>query len=122
MPEMTESLLKRNLYTVFNERDAEKRRAAIANIWTADGVFIDLDGPHHGQAELDETAASLHDQFPGYLFTLLGPIQAFHGVGRFSWAFGPPSEPMNITGMDVGVVTGGRMSALYTFIDPPKDD
>ena len=84
MPEMIGRLLKRNLYSVFNERDAKKRLAAIANIWTADGVFTDLDGRHLGHAALDETAAKLRVQFPDYLFTILGSIQAFHGVGRFS--------------------------------------
>jgi hypothetical protein len=122
MPDVIESLLKRNLYAVYGERDAEKRRAAIADIWTADAIFIDPDGHHLGQAALDEAVARLQGQFPDYVFSELGPIQGFHGIGRLPWAFGPPSEPTKITGLDVAVVAGSKLSALYTFVDPPKGD
>jgi len=122
MPEIIESLLKRNLHDVYGERDAEKRRASIADIWTPDAVFIDPDGRHLGQTALDEAVAGLQGRFPDYIFSELAPLQAFHGVGRLPWAFGPPSEPTKITGLDVGVVTEGRLSTLYTFLDPPKDE
>jgi hypothetical protein len=44
---------------VFSERDAEKRRAIIASLWAADGVFIDPDGIHVGRAAIDQTAEQL---------------------------------------------------------------
>lgn len=68
MPDVTESLLKRNLYAVYGERDAEKRRAVIADIWSADADFIDPDGHHSGQAASDEAVARLQRQFPEYVF------------------------------------------------------
>jgi hypothetical protein len=43
------------------------------------------------------------------------------GIGRLAWGFGPPNEPAKITGLDVAVVTNGRLSALYAFLDSPKD-
>jgi hypothetical protein len=39
-------------------------------------------------------------------------------AGRIAWAFGPPHEPRRITGLDVAIVSAGRISALYTFLDP----
>ena len=35
------TLLTRNLQDVFGENDPERRRAAIDEIWTEDGVFYD---------------------------------------------------------------------------------
>ena len=35
-----------------------------------------------------------------------------------AWAFGPSDEPQRSTGLDVAVVNAGRISALYTFLDP----
>ncbi len=47
MPDTVETLLKRNLHEVFGERDVEKRREAIAQLWTEDCVFIDQSGKTH---------------------------------------------------------------------------
>ena len=48
MPDTIESLIKRNLHEVFGERDTQKRREAIAQLWTEDCVFIDHSGKSHG--------------------------------------------------------------------------
>ena len=40
MPDTIETLIKRNLHEVFGERDVQKRRKAIAQLWTEDCVFI----------------------------------------------------------------------------------
>ena len=43
-PDRVSTLIKRNLHEVFGERDAKKRREAIAQLWTEDCVFIDHSG------------------------------------------------------------------------------
>src|SRR5437667_6524373 len=48
MPNTIETLIKRNLHEVFGERDAKKRREAIAQLWTEDCVFIDHSGKSRG--------------------------------------------------------------------------
>jgi hypothetical protein len=121
MPNVIEGLLKQNLYGVFGEHNAEKRRAAIADIWAQDAVFIDPDGRHLGQAALDEAVVKLQSRFPAYVFSEIRPVQAFHGVGRLPWAFGPANDPTKITGLDLALVSGGRLSTLYTFLDPPRE-
>jgi hypothetical protein len=40
MPDTIETVIKRSLHEVFGERDAQKRRKAIAQLWTEDCVFI----------------------------------------------------------------------------------
>jgi len=43
---------------------------------------------------------------------------AYNGVGRLFWSFGPPDEPQKITGIDVCFTSDqGRITALYTFVD-----
>jgi hypothetical protein len=46
-------LLPENLYRVFNETDLDKRKAAIADLWDEDGIFIDPLGVHQGHEKLN---------------------------------------------------------------------
>ncbi len=112
-------LLTRNLHSVFGETDPAKRRAAIAEIWTEDGLFVDPHGRGVGREALDGAVEQLHAQFPGFVFAAVGEPQAFFEVGRLAWAHGPAGAPPKVTGVDVVTVRGGRIAALYTFIDPP---
>jgi hypothetical protein len=41
MSDSVENLLVRNLYEVFGERDAARRKAAIETIFDRDAVFLD---------------------------------------------------------------------------------
>jgi hypothetical protein len=81
--------VRQNLFAVFGERDPAKRRAAIASIWAADGIFIDPDGPHAGQGAIDEAVEQLLRKFPDFVFSERGAVDAFHGIGRLAWGFGP---------------------------------
>jgi hypothetical protein len=118
MPAKIEFLLRQNLFAVFGERDAATRRATIASIWKADGIFIDPDGPHAGHAEIDEAVERLLRKFPDFVFSERGVVDAYHGIGRLAWGFGPPDAAPAITGLDVIVSANDQISALYTFLDP----
>jgi SnoaL-like domain len=123
MSKTLEELLVRNLLEVFNEVDAARRREVIAELWSENGVFVDPEGVHRGAREIDETAAELFARFPGYRFSVAGAVQAQHSVvGRLAWEYGPPESPRRMTGEDICVVEEGRISALYTFVDPPRGD
>jgi hypothetical protein len=114
-----ENLLTRNLLEVFGERDAVKRRAAIAALWAEDGVFVDPFGRFVGYAMLNDAVSQLHAKFPGFIFVPIGAPQAFYDVGRLAWGHGRAGEPPKVTGLDVVTVRDGRISALYAFIDTP---
>jgi SnoaL-like domain len=83
-------LLPENLYRVFNETDLDKRKAAIADLWNEDGIFIDPLGVHQGHEKLNAAVTALQHQFPGSVFRVISPIQENFGVGRDSWEYGPP--------------------------------
>ena len=111
-----ETLIKRNLHEVFGERDAKKRREAIAQLWTEDCVFIDHSGKSHGRDELDRAIAVLHQRLPGYVFSELRPIDLLHESGRLAWSYGRPGQEP-IKGVDVVLVRDGRISLMLTFLD-----
>ena len=116
MPDMIETLLRRNLDEVFGERDAEKRREAIAELWAVDCVFIDHSGKNHGRAALDRAVAVLHQRLPDYVFSELGPVDLLHESGRLAWSFGRPGQKP-IKGVDVALVRNGRIALMLTFLD-----
>ena len=54
------TLLTRNLQDVFGENDPARRRAAIDELWTEDGVFYDpKTGVHRGCDEIDRVAGAI---------------------------------------------------------------
>jgi SnoaL-like domain len=116
MPDTIETLIKRNLHEVFGERDAKKRRHAIAELWTEDCVFIDHSGKSRGHDELDRVVAALHQRFPDYVFNELRPVELLHESGRLAWSYGLPSQEP-IRGEDVVLVRDGRISLMLTFLD-----
>ena len=119
MSDNIENLLVTNLHEVFGERDTARRATAIEAIFDRDCLFSDPGGRHVGHRELEDAVVALQAQFPDHVFTQIGSVDALQDSGRLAWAFGPPNEPRRITGLDVAVVNAGRISALYTFLDPP---
>ncbi len=116
MPNTVATLLKRNLHEVFGERDAQKRRKAIAQLWSEDCVFIDHSGKSQGRDELDRTVVALHQHLPGYVFSELGPVDLLHDSGRLAWSYGRPGQEP-VKGVDVVVTRNGRISLMLTFLD-----
>jgi hypothetical protein len=114
-----EGLLKRNLFDVFGQHERSKRRAAIEELFAEDVVFSDPHQRHVGRDALDAAVEALHELLPGYVFNEIGPAQTLTDSGRMAWSFGPADDPKRITGLDVIVVRGDRIAALYTFLDPP---
>lgn len=112
-------LARRNLLDVFGERDPGKRAAAIKEIY-ADGVrFADPEGVVIGHEALDEKAQHLLDEAPDFVFTPAGPAQIAQELVLLAWRFGPAGGPPVVSGTDVSIVEDGRITQLYTLIDPP---
>jgi hypothetical protein len=119
--ETIETMLRENIFGVFSEHDAEKRRNNIARLWAEDGVFIDPDSRYEGHSGIERAAAGLVKKFPNFVFTERGDPQAFNGVGKLDWGYGPAGEEAVITGSDVLVMKGDKIGALYTFLTRPKN-
>jgi len=120
MAQTVETLLRENIHEVFSEPDTEKRHKAIARLWAEDGVFIDHDARYEGHSGIALAADGLAKKFPNFIFTERGEIMAIHGAGKLDWGFGPAGAEPVITGIDVLVIKGDKIGAIYTFLDPPK--
>jgi hypothetical protein len=110
-------LIDRYLAT-WNETDPAARRALIAEHWTVRPSYVDPMVEVIGRDELDATIAAVHVQFPGFVFTQVGSVDAHHDVARFNWGLGPAGAEPVVIGFDVVVLDAqGRISAVAGFLD-----
>jgi hypothetical protein len=102
---------------VWNETDATKRRALIADVFTADAGFTDPLGSVTGHDGIDQFVAGAQAQFSGLSFTLPADPDAHHDLARFHWHLGTPgAEPLAI-GFDVIELDGGKIAKVHGFLD-----
>jgi SnoaL-like domain len=118
MTERTAELLDRNLQEVFGEGDAARRRAAIEEFYTDDCVVHVPDGVFVGHDAVDKFAGELRATHPHFVYTPHGEPQALHDVGIRAWGSGPKGETPEYTGLDVIIVRGNKIAALYVFLNP----
>ena len=111
-----EQLMQANLLEVFNERDGERRRAAIGRTYASDVRFSDPDEVVEGHEALDAKAQKILDGAPGFVFSPAGPIQVNHDLGYLAWNFGPQGQPPVVRGVDIALVTDGLIHAVYTLL------
>ena len=109
-------LMRSNLLDVFNERDDERRRAAVARTYTADVTFVDPDEVVVGRAALDEKARGLQEMSPGLVFTPGGPVLVNHDLGHLAWNLGPEGGKPVVRGIDIALVENGLIARLYTIL------
>ncbi|MFE9775089.1 nuclear transport factor 2 family protein [Streptomyces sp. NPDC005931] len=104
---------------IWNEEDADKRAAAIAELFTADAPYIDPLASVEGHEGFAAVVAGARDQFKGLSFELHGTVDAHHNLARFQWGLvtEPGAEPVAI-GFDVLVTDEeGRVKGVYGFLD-----
>ncbi|GAA4872375.1 nuclear transport factor 2 family protein [Pseudonocardia benzenivorans] len=102
----------------WNETDPQARRALLERHWTADAAYTDPLVDVTGHDAVAATIAAVQDQFPGFVFTPVGPVDAHHRQARFCWGLGPAGEEPLVVGFDV-VVTDeqGRIERVLGFLD-----
>ena len=101
-----EELLTRMVEGVFNEPDADRRAAVIAEVFTSDVVFTDPAA----------TVTGLLAQGPGLRFTPSGPFRGVGDLGMRPWRLGPPGGDPVLGGLDVVRVVDGRIAQLWTML------
>lgn len=110
-------LMERNLLEVFGQRDAERRKVAISELYAEDCTFFEAEGKIVGRDALNKKVERILQDAPGFVFRSVNPPQVNHDHGRLQWQFGPNGAAPVVTGMDVAVFERGRIRALYTFLD-----
>src|SRR5438132_5244689 len=87
------TLLIRNLRDVFGENDPARRRAAIDEMWTEDGVFYDpKTGVHRGCDEIDRVAGAIKATHPDFRYQPIAEPEELGNGGRVKWVSGQPGE------------------------------
>src|ERR1700742_3707376 len=102
----------------WNETDAATRKSLIDTTWSHDARYTDPLAQARGVAAIDATIAAVQGQFPGFVFTQVGDVDAHHQQARFQWGLGPAGAEPVVIGFDV-VVTGddGRITDVLGFLD-----
>ena len=113
-------LLRANLMRVFNERDAAKRDAAIAELFVAKPVMYEPDNVVEGRTAISAVAGRLLEQFdPSFRFAPAAPVVGHHGLAVLRWEAGPEGGPIAVTGTDAAHIADGRIACLWVLLDPP---
>ena len=75
-----ERLMQANLTRVFGERDAERRIAAIRELYAEDAVLYEPDASAAGHAAISQAVDALLSSLPpNFAFTAIGPAVGHHG-------------------------------------------
>jgi hypothetical protein len=113
-----ERLMESNLLRVFNERDADRRRAAIAQTYSPDVRWTDDEGVSVGHEALDAKAQALQDgQLAGLSFVKAGPVYQTRGFGYLAWnVVAPGTDAPIVTGFDVALVHDELITDLFTIV------
>jgi SnoaL-like protein len=103
----------------WNETDADARGAAVAALYAEDARYTDPLVDAAGREAIADTIGAVQSRFPGFVFRLVGPVDAHHDQARFTWELGPAGAPeAPIAGFDVAVRDEeGRLSSVFGFLD-----
>lgn len=112
------ALLTRNLQEVFGENEPARRRAAVDELWSEDGVFYDpKTGVHRGRGEIDRIAGVIRATHPDFQYQPIAQPEELGNGGRVKWVAGRPGEAPAYAGTDFLIARDGRIAALYLFLD-----
>ncbi len=102
----------------WNQTDAAARRAAVDELYTEDARYVDPLAVAEGREAIASMIGAAQEQFPGFVFTLAGPVDGHHNQARFGWELGPAGAPAPIVGFDVAVTDDdGRIRTVLGFLD-----
>ncbi len=114
-----DALLRANLQRVFNERDAQKRIAAVHELFAGTPTMYEPTGIVTGRAAISEVAGALLDQFGvDFAFVPEGPAVGHHGLGYLRWHAGPSAGSTVVSGVDVAEISEGKIARLWVLLDP----
>ena len=81
MTETVNNLMEANLLGVFNERDTQRRAAAIESTYAPDVRWTDDEGIVVGREALEAKATALQSQLQGLVFTKASPVYPNPRIG-----------------------------------------
>lgn len=115
-------LMHANLLEVFNQRDHELRRAAIAHTYADDIRWTEDEGITIGHEALNAKAIELQARLGDLQFIAAGPTYQTLGLGYLAFQLVEPGGNTPVSsGFDVAIVRDGLIAELYTVLtDSPR--
>jgi SnoaL-like domain len=110
-------LMEANLLSVFDERDPQRRAAAIADTYAENVQWIDDEGTAVGRDELNAKAAELQEKLAGLHFVKAGPVRQTRGLGFLAWEVRTPDDTTVASGFDVAEIADERIVRLWTVLN-----
>ena len=102
---------------VWNETDAARRRALIAESWVEAATYVDPLMCGEGREQINSLVEAVQNRFPGFRFELIGTADGYGDNLRFSWGLGPANGEALIKGTDFAELEGGKLKSVRGFID-----
>jgi hypothetical protein len=114
-----DALMQANIVRVFNERDPDRRRIALSELYSEGATLYDPETVATGWDAISQAVGDLlHRLPPDFVFTAAGHAVGHNGAARLFWRAGPSDGPVAVTGTDVAHIENGRIKLLYVFVDP----
>ncbi|MGV9713975.1 nuclear transport factor 2 family protein [Gordonia sp. NPDC003424] len=102
----------------WNATDDSARAHLLATQWSEDCAYVDPLADAHGREAVATTIGAVHAQFPDFVFTQVGDVDAHHRQARFQWGLGPQGADPVVIGFDVVVVDDAhRIHEVRGFLD-----
>jgi hypothetical protein len=113
------ALMRANVASVFNERNADRRRAAVGRLYTEDAILYEPEAVAIGKDAISQAVGKLLASLPpSFIFTVAADAVGHNGAARLFWRASPPGGPVAATGTDVAFIEGDKIKHLYVFVDP----
>ena len=110
--------LRERYLECWNTTDPATRAALLAQTWAADATYTDPLADVRGLEAVAATIGAVQQQFPGFVFTPVGDLDAHHHVARFQWGLGPAGAEPVVVGFDVVILDEeGRVASVAGFLD-----
>jgi hypothetical protein len=104
---------------MWNEADAERRRALVEQTVTEDATYVDPLMSGEGIDGISTMIAGAQEAYPGHRFALHTGPDTHHDRLRFSWSLSPEGGDPIAIGTDFATVTDdGRMRSITGFLEP----
>ncbi len=102
----------------WNATREPERRGLLDQYWAADATYVDPLIAVSGRDGVSAAVGGAHEQFPGFVFSLVGEVDAHHDQLRFQWGLGPAGAEPLVVGFDVLVLDQeGRITDVRGFLD-----
>jgi len=101
----------------WNATSEQERRRLLDQHWTADVSYVDPHIAVSGRDGVSAAVGGVHEQFPGFVFSLVGEVDGHHDQLRFRWGLGPAGAEPVVIGFDVLVLDQeGRIEDVRGFL------